>query len=186
QFVEISGLDAEPSLGFLQGLVLNADVEQVGDFQSDNTMLNQLYKNIIWTQRANYIDIPTDCPQRDERLGWTGDAHVYMRSAIFNSDVAAFHTKWIQDLNDAQWSNGAFPIYAPMPLNKEGVAAIRADDAFSPGWSEAGIICTYEIFKGYNDQRIVTRSMPYMHKFMDFLKRRTLGGVLEEGSFEDV
>lgn len=186
QFVEISGLREAPSKDFITGLALSSTTAPVGAFSSDNAMLNQLYENIVWTQRANYIDIPTDCPQRDERLGWTGDAQVYMRSAIFNADVAAFHTKWIQDLNDSQWGNGAFPIYAPMPVGSDGVAAIRADDAFSPGWSEAGIICTYEIFKAYNDVRIVRKSMPYMLKFMDFLKKRTQQGVLVEGSFEDV
>lgn len=186
QFVEVSGLKEEPNKDFLTGLVLSSDLDQVGQFHSDNSMLNQLYSNILWTQKANYLDIPTDCPQRDERLGWTGDAQIYMRSAIFNADVAPFHKKWIQDLNDAQWSNGAFPIYAPMPVNNQGEAAIRASDAFSPGWSEAGIICTYEYFKAYNDLRIVRKSLPYMNKFMAFLKARTKGSVLREGSFEDV
>lgn len=130
QFVEISGLKEEPSADFLTGLVLSSDLEDVGDFEVDNPMLNQLYSNIVWTQRANYIDIPTDCPQRDERLGWTGDAQIYMRSAIFNSDVAPFHKKWIRDLQDSQWPNGAYPVYAPMPVNDQGVAAIRADDSF--------------------------------------------------------
>ena len=186
QFVEISGLKEEPKLDFLTGLVLSSDLNPVGHFESDNSMLNQLYSNIIWTQRANYLDIPTDCPQRDERLGWTGDAQVYMRSAIFNADVAPFHKKWIKDLNDSQWPNGAYPIYSPMPVNQDGIAAIRASDSFSPGWSEAGIICTYEIFKAYNDHRIVKESLPFMNKFMAFLKSRTKGNVLQEGSFEDV
>jgi len=186
QFVEISGLKEEPKLDFLTGLALSSDLDQVGHFESDNAMLNQLYSNIIWTQRANYLDVPTDCPQRDERLGWTGDAQVYMRSAIFNADVAPFHKKWVQDLHDSQWPNGAYPVYSPMPVNKDGVAAIRATDSFSPGWSEAGIICTYEIFKAYNDQRIVKESLPYMNKFMTFLKARTKGHVLQEKAFEDV
>ena len=186
QFVEIHGLKQEPSIDFLTGLVLTSELTDVGDFEVDNPMLNQLYSNIVWTQKANYIDIPTDCPQRDERLGWTGDAQIYMRSAIFNSDVAPFHKKWIRDLQDAQWSNGAYPIYAPMPVNAEGVAAIRADDAFSPGWSEAGIICTYEYFKAYDDHRIVEESLPSMLNYMEFLKARTHEGVLLEGSFEDV
>ncbi|WP_185216015.1 alpha-L-rhamnosidase [Sphingobacterium mizutaii] len=186
QFVEVTGLKVEPSLDFLTGLVMSSDLDQVGSFESDNPMLNQLYSNILWTQKANYLDIPTDCPQRDERLGWTGDAQVYMRSAIFNADVAPFHKKWIKDLNDSQWPNGAYPIYAPMPVNAEGVAAIRASDSFSPGWSEAGIICTYEYFKAYNDLRIVRESLPFMRKFMAFLKSRTKGHVLQEGAFEDV
>ncbi|WP_051959839.1 alpha-L-rhamnosidase [Sphingobacterium sp. ML3W] len=186
QFVEVSGLKQDPDLDFLTGLALSSDLAQVGSFTSDNSMLNQLYSNIVWTQRANYLDIPTDCPQRDERLGWTGDAQVYMRSAIYNADVASFHKKWIRDLNDAQWSNGAFPIYAPMPVNAAGVAAIRATDSFSPGWSEAGIICTYEIFKAYDDRDIVKESLPYMMKFMSFLKRRAQDNVLKEGAFDDV
>lgn len=185
QFVEVSGLKGEPKADFLTGLALTSDLNTVGHFESDNAMLNQLYSNIVWTQKANYLDVPTDCPQRDERLGWTGDAQVYMRSAIFNQDVAPFHTKWVQDLHDSQWANGAYPVYAPMPVNSKGVAAIRASDTFSPGWSEAGIICTYEIFHGYDDLRIVKKSMPYMIKFMDFLKKKAINGVMVEGIFED-
>jgi alpha-L-rhamnosidase len=186
QFVEVSGLKQEPPLDILTGLALSSDLEQVGSFVSDNKMLNQLYSNINWTQRANYLDIPTDCPQRDERLGWTGDAQVYMRSAVYNTDVASFHKKWIRDLNDAQWSNGAFPIYAPMPVNAQGIAAIRSSDTFSPGWSEAGIICTYEIFRAYDDRDIVKESLPYMIKFMSFLKSRAQGHVLKENTFDDI
>lgn len=186
QFVEVSGLKEKPSKDFLVGLALSSDLEDVGHFEVDNPMLNQLYSNIVWTQKANYLDIPTDCPQRDERLGWTGDAQIYMRSAIFNNDVAPFHKKWIRDLQDSQWPNGAYPIYAPMPVDDQGVAALRADDAFSPGWSDAGVICTYEYFKAYDDRRIVEESLPYMLKYMAFLKERTKNDVLKEGSFEDV
>lgn len=186
QFVEVAGLREAPNLEFLTGLALSSSLAEDGSFTSDNKMLNQLYSNIIWTQRANYLDVPTDCPQRDERLGWTGDAQVYMRSAIYNSNVAAFHKKWIQDLNDSQWPNGAFPIYSPMPVNAAGESAIRATDTFSPGWSEAGIICTYEIFRAYNDLEIVKGSLPYMLKFMAFLKARTEDGVLKEGVFGDI
>ncbi|MGV3761339.1 family 78 glycoside hydrolase catalytic domain, partial [Parapedobacter sp.] len=188
QFVEVSGLKEEPGKDFLMGLVMSSDLETVGHLETDNDILNQIYSNIVWTQRANYLDVPTDCPQRDERLGWTADAQVYIRSATYNNDIAVFHKKWIQDLNDSQWPNGAFPVYAPMPVNATtGKAAIRASDTFSPGWSEAGIICTYEIFNAYNDTRIVRSSLPYMVKFMDFLKTRADGnGLIREGSFEDV
>lgn len=186
QFVEVSGLKQQPTKELLSGLALTSDLNMVGHFECDNQMLNQLYSNIVWTQRANYIDIPTDCPQRDERLGWTGDAQVYMRSAAFNADIAPFHKKWIRDLNDAQWPNGAYPVYAPNPINSKGKSAIRASDTFSPGWSESGIICTYEIFKAYDDRKIVKEFMPHMVRFMDFLKQRTKNGILIEGSFEDI
>ncbi len=185
QFVEVSGLKEAPKADFLTGLALSSDLETAGSFKTDNAMLNQLYSNIVWTQRANYIDIPTDCPQRDERIGWTGDAQIYMRSATFNNDVAPFHKKWIKDLNDSQWENGTYPVYAPMPKNSKGLAAIRPSDTYSPGWSEAGIICTYEIFKGYNDLRIVEESLPYMTKFMDFLKSKAPNGAMVEGIWED-
>jgi len=187
QYVEVSGLKEKPTPDFLTGLVLSSATPQTGTFETDNTMLNQLYSNIVWTQRANYLDIPTDCPQRDERLGWTGDAQVYIRSATFNNDIAAFHTKWITDLNDSQWANGAYPIYAPMPVTKDGKPAIRSTDTYSPGWSEAGIICPYEIYQAYGDIRILSQSLPYMVAFMDFLERKSKGTYLfKEGSFEEI
>ncbi|GGG92257.1 alpha-L-rhamnosidase [Parapedobacter pyrenivorans] len=187
QFVEVSGLTEMPKADFLVGLAMSSDLETAGHLETDNSVLNQIYSNIVWTQRANYLDVPTDCPQRDERLGWTADAQVYIRSATYNNDIAAFHTKWIQDLNDSQWPNGAFPVYAPMPVDGNGKAAIRASDTYSPGWSEAGIICTYEIFRAYNDTRIVEKSLPYMVKFMDFLKSKAdSDGVIREGSFEEI
>ena len=76
-------------------------------------MVNQLYQNIVWTQRANFISVPTDCPQRDERLGWTGDAETFVRAATYNADVAAFFTKWLVDLDDAQRPDGEFPDVSP-------------------------------------------------------------------------
>lgn len=187
QYVEVSGLRHKPEPDFIKGIVLTSSTPTTGAFETDHPMLNQLYKNIVWTQRANYFDIPTDCPQRDERLGWTGDAQIYMKSAVLNNDISAFHTKWITDLNDAQWASGAYPTYAPMPVGETGKAAIRADDTFSPGWYEAGIVCPYEIYRTYGDTRIIKDSWPNMIRFMDFLKKRTKETyVFKEGSFVDI
>lgn len=186
QYVEIAGLKAKPSVKDITGIVMSSATPVTGSFETDNDMLNRLYKNIVWTQRSNYFDIPTDCPQRDERLGWTGDAQIYMRSAAFNCDITAFHTKWITDLNDAQWPSGAYPVYAPLPVNANGKAAIRATDTFSPGWAEAGIVCPYNIYKMYGDTRIIEQSWPYMMKYMAFLEQRSKGSYyFTEGSFED-
>src|SRR5690606_20693012 len=132
QYVEIAGLRKKPGNDVLTGLAMSSSTPDVGAFETDNAMLNQLYSNIVWTQRANYLDIPTDCPQRDERQGWTADAQIYVHSATFNNDIAAFHTKWLRDLNDAQWPNGAYPIYAPMPVRPDGKGAIRETDTYSP------------------------------------------------------
>ncbi|MFT3748192.1 MAG: glycoside hydrolase family 78 protein [Agriterribacter sp.] len=186
RYVEIAGLKQKPSVHDIKGIVLSSATPVSGNFETDNAMLNKLYKNIVWTQRSNYFDIPTDCPQRDERLGWTGDAQVYMRSAAFNNDIAAFHTKWVRDLNDAQWSNGAYPVYAPIP-SENGIATIRKSDTYSPGWAEAGIVCPYNIFKMYGDTRMVKEAWPYMEKYMRFLETKSKGKyVFPEASFEEI
>jgi alpha-L-rhamnosidase len=187
QYIEISGLKNRPAMNDIKGVVMTSLTPAAGSFETDNAMLNQLYKNIIWTQRSNYFDIPTDCPQRDERLGWTGDAQIYMRSATYNADIAAFHTKWITDLNDSQWPDGTYPVYAPMPVGANGKAAIRATDTYSPGWAEAGIVCPYNIYKMYGDTRIITEAWPYMVKYMQFLEKRSGDNYyFAEASFEDI
>ncbi|WP_439558482.1 family 78 glycoside hydrolase catalytic domain, partial [Dyadobacter sp.] len=180
QFVQINGLRNAPDNQTITGLVIGSDTPKVGTFKTDNAMVNQLYSNIDWTQRANYIDIPTDCPQRDERIGWTGDAQVYVKSATFNRDVASFFTKWVVDLNDGQRENGAYPLYAPAP-------DLRKTDTFSPGWMEAGIICPYQIYRAYGDTRMISQGWPYMTAFMDFLEKRSNGAyVFKENAFADI
>ncbi|MPR33126.1 Bacterial alpha-L-rhamnosidase [Cytophagaceae bacterium SJW1-29] len=180
QYVEISGLRDKPDATTLVGLVIGSDTPQVGTFETDNAMVNQLYRNIDWTQRSNYVDIPTDCPQRDERVGWTGDAQVYVKSATFNRDVASFFTKWVVDLNDAQYENGAYPLYAPRPN-------LRKTDTFSPGWMEAGIICPYQMYQTYGDTRLIEKGWVPMVHFMDFLEKRSQGTYLfPEGTFRDL
>ncbi|MCE6992601.1 alpha-L-rhamnosidase [Dyadobacter sp. CY323] len=180
QFVEIKGLRYRPDSQTLLGLVIGSDTPKTGSFETDNAMVNQLYSNIDWTQRANYIDIPTDCPQRDERIGWTGDAQVYAKSATFNRDVASFFTKWVVDLNDGQRANGAYPLYAPAP-------DLRKTDTFSPGWMEAGIICPYQIYRAYADTRMISEGWTHMVRFMDFLEKRSKGDfVFKENAFADL
>jgi len=180
QYVEVSGLKTKPDNNTILGLVIGSDTPKVGSFETDNKMVNQLYSNIDWTQRANYIDIPTDCPQRDERIGWTGDAQVYAKSATFNRDVASFFTKWVVDLNDSQLEDGAYPVYAPSPK-------LRKSDTFSPGWMEAGIICPYQIYRAYGDTRMIRKGWQNMVLFMDFLEKRSKGTyVFKEGTFKDI
>lgn len=180
QYVEVKGLRNAPARETLTGLVIGSDTPKTGSFETDNAMVNQLYSNIDWTQRANYVDIPTDCPQRDERIGWTGDAQVYVKSATFNRDVASFFTKWVVDLNDGQYESGAYPLYAPRPN-------LRKTDTFSPGWMEAGIICPYQIYRSYGDTRMIRNGWPDMVQFMDFLDTRSKGTyVFKENAFAEI
>jgi alpha-L-rhamnosidase len=109
QYVEITGLTGKPAKDTCVGVAVSTDNSVAGEFDTDDPMLNRLHSNIEWTQRANFIDIPTDCPQRDERLGWTGDAQIYIRTATLNADAQGFYTKWLIDLDDAQRADGRSP-----------------------------------------------------------------------------
>lgn len=180
QYVEASGFRAEPPLDAITGIALGSATPVVGSFETDNKMVNQLYSNICWTQRSNYFDVPTDCPQRDERLGWTGDAQAYVQSATFNNDIAAFFNKWLVDLNDAQRADHTYPLYAPAPN-------VRITDTWSPGWSEAGIVCPYTIYKTYGDTKMIRQFWPNMVAYLKFLENRTNGMYLfKERSLEDI
>jgi alpha-L-rhamnosidase len=126
-------------------------------------MVNQLYRNVVWTQRANFVEIPTDCPQRDERLGWMGDAQIYARAATFNADVASFFTKWLDDVEEAQRSFGAYPDYAPYPM-----AHGEPRKTFGTAWMDAGIICPWTMYQVYGDRRMIERHYDSMQRFMEF------------------
>ncbi len=160
RYVEVSGCPVPPSLDNLTGQVIGSDTRRVGDFSCSNPMLNQLYSNALWTQRANFLEVPTDCPQRDERLGWTGDAQVFIRTAICNMDVAAFFTKWMKDLLDAQSPEGAFPNVAPDVLpDSKGDAA----------WGDAGVVCPWTLYTCYEDRELLATMYPAMEKWIAYL-----------------
>lgn len=163
QFVEVTGLTEAPTLDTITGVVLHSDTPLTSKFACSDTMVNQLFSNIVWTQRSNFLELPTDCPQRDERLGWMGDAQIYVRAATFNADAAAFYTKWLGDVIDAQEANGAYPEFAPHPMNhgRDGIT-------YGTGWMDAGIICPYTIYKVYGDTRIIAKHYDSMTRFMDF------------------
>jgi alpha-L-rhamnosidase len=115
RYIEVQGLTEAPSEETITGIVIHSEIPAIGSFECSDPLINQLQQNIVWGQKGNFVDIPTDCPQRDERLGWTGDAQVFARTAAFNMNVAGFFTKWIRDLEDAQSPEGAFPPRCPPP-----------------------------------------------------------------------
>lgn len=164
QYAEITGLDTPLQPDDITGIELTSALPPAGAFHCSDKTANTLYRNICQTQRANFIDIPTDCPQRDERLGWTGDAQVYMRTASYVSDIAAFFTKYIRDLNDAQRDDGQYPCVAPCKV---------AGNDGGPGWADAGIICPWTLYRVYGDTRILEQHYRNMKKFIAFCKKRT-------------
>lgn len=160
QFVEVSGLTEKPDIGTITGIVMSSVETDKSTFKSSNPLNNTLYNNIKTTQKANYFDVPTDCPQRDERLGWTGDAQTFMRSGTYMANMAPFMTKYLTDLDDAQQWYGVYPNFAPFPYSRP--------NQYAPAWMDAGIIMPYNMYKVYNDTRILANTYPGMEKFMDF------------------
>ncbi len=164
QYVELTGIETEPTLDTITGIELTSATPVAGVFESSDAMANQLYRNICQTQRANFIDIPTDCPQRDERLGWTGDAQIYVRTATNNTDVSAFYTKWLVDLEDAQGEKGDFPDVAPRKVALGGGTA---------AWGDAGVICPWIIYEVYGDKRVLEEHYDAMVRWVEYCKGTT-------------
>ncbi len=161
RYVQVAGYPGKPEPDAITGVVLHSDTPPTGTFACSDPLLNQLQSNIDWGQRGNFVDVPTDCPQRDERLGWTGDAQVFIRTAAFNRDVAAFFNKWQQDLADAQSEAGAYPPIAP------NTNVVGADGG--PAWADAGIICPWTIYLCYGDTRLLAEHYDGMKRFVQFL-----------------
>lgn len=158
QFVELANCPGEPTAGSVTGLVLHSDTPMASTFECSDPMVNQLFKNVVWTQRANFLDLPTDCPQRDERMGWTGDAQAYVATAAYNADIGAFYTKWLRELMESQRPSGAFPGYAPFPFQHGW--------DFGTAWADAGVICPWTIWQFYGDTGVIDECWEPMTRFM--------------------
>ncbi|MBL9129280.1 MAG: family 78 glycoside hydrolase catalytic domain, partial [Verrucomicrobiales bacterium] len=167
RYVELTGLAERPGLDAVTGLVLHNDTPLVGEFACSDEVMTRFWKNTQWTQRANFVEMPTDCPQRDERLGWMGDAQAYVRAATYNADVAAFFGKWLDDVVEAQREFGAYPDYAPYPM-----AHGEPGMTWGTAWTDAGIICPWTIWKVYGDARLPERLWPSMTRFMEWRRNR--------------
>jgi alpha-L-rhamnosidase len=160
QYVEITGFDAEPPLDTITGLVMHSDTQLASSFECDDPVVNKIFENAVWTQRANWIELPTDCPQRDERLGWTGDAQIYAASAAIHADVAAFFRKWLRELNEAVTKEGFYPSYAPYCFGHGG-------GIHGTAWSDAGIIVPHALWKATGDASFFTDHWKNMSRFME-------------------
>ena len=160
RYVEVTGFPGAPDLDAITGLVIGSDISKTGTFQTSSAMVNQLQSNIDWGQRGNFLSVPTDCPQRDERLGWMGDAQVFARTATYNRDVAAFFDKWLQDVRDAQSADGGYPDVAPRKVD-------NGDGA--PAWGDAGVIVPWTMYQAYGDREVIDRSWVSMGKWLDYI-----------------
>ena len=167
QYAELAGLpeDAE-----VEAVVLASDLEPTGSFACSEPLLNQLWHNIEWGWRGNSVDVPTDCPQRDERLGWTGDAQVFVRTSLFLSDSLTFWEKYSTDLADSQKPDGRIPPVAPDP------GADFVHDG-GPAWSDAVVICPWTAYRCSGDARILERNADSMRRWIDWLATSAKDGI---------
>ena len=174
RFVKIEGLSNQPTLDQITGVVIHSDMAPTGTFTCSNAMINQLQHNIQWGQKGNFLDVPTDCPQRDERLGWTGDAQVFSMTAAFNFDVAPFYTKWLGDVAADQLPNGLVPHVIPDVLKGGGG---------STAWADVSIIVPWTTYLVYGDRRILEVQYPSMKAWVDYMTSRAGNDFLWTGDF---
>ena len=172
RYVEISGLrgDVQPQKDWVTGIVLHSALRPIGRFSSSHAKLNQLQSNIVWGQRGNFLDIPTDCPQRDERLGWTGDAQVFGPTAMFNYDCLAFWKSWLGSMRHDQFPDGRIPHVIPDVLKAGG----------SPGWMDAATIIPWDTYVRTGDTEVLADNFQMMEKLVGWYRGKAVDGLIPQ------
>lgn len=184
RYVRVEGFPGTLAADNITGIVVHSDMKPTGTFTCSDSLINQLQRNIQWGQKGNFLDVPTDCPQRDERLGWTGDAQAFAPTASFNFDVASFFTKWMKDFSADQLKGGAIPDVIPDVLNLKGETGWQNKSvgwAASTGWADACIIIPWTMYLSYGDERILEVQYSTMEKWMNYMKQRAGDQYLWKG-----
>jgi len=179
RYVAIDGYPNQPSPEDVTGIVVHSDMRVTGSLDTSDPMINQLQRNITWGQRGNFLDVPTDCPQRDERLGWTGDAQVFARTAAFNMDVAGFFTKWLEDLAADQFDDGAVPHVVPNVLT----VSPKQRPGGSAAWGDAAVVIPWTMYLAYGDRRVLERQYDSMARWVEFERVRAGDDLVWDGDF---
>ena len=179
RYVAVDGYPGELTPDAITGISVHSDMAVTGSLETSKPLVNQLQKNIVWGQKGNFLDVPTDCPQRDERLGWTGDAQAFFSTAAFNMDVAGFFTKWLGDVEADQLRNGAVPHVVPdvLPPGDDG------DPAGATGWADAAVIIPWQMYVRYGDERILERQYDSMARWVSYMEQRAGEDYVWEGDF---
>jgi len=159
RFAELTGLPAKPDAGALSALVIHTDAPFTAQLKTGNSMINQLWENILWGQRSNFVGLPTDCPQRDERLGWMADAQVFWRAATYNMDLAAFSRKFAGDMRSTQAGTPIYGIFAP--------GTVKSHSGSGAGWSDAGVVIPWTSWLQTGDTSVIEQNWAAMEKYLD-------------------
>lgn len=163
RYVKLEKFPGTPDLATLTGVVIHSAMPRTGSFSCSDTLINKLQQNIQWGQKGNFLDVPTDCPQRDERLGWTGDAQVFAPTAAFNFNVAPFFTKWMLDVAADQLPDGKIPDVVP---------DVRSGRGSSTAWADAAIIVPWTVYEAYGDTGILKAQYSSMKAWVDYMQKR--------------
>ncbi|MFT5883610.1 MAG: alpha-L-rhamnosidase [Arcticibacterium sp.] len=170
RYIQVLDYPGTLNLDAIAGIVIHSDMAPTGSFTCSDPMINQLQSNIRWGQKDNFLDIPTDCPQRDERAGWTGDAQVFSMTAAYNFNVATFYTKWLKDLAADQHESGLVPNVVPDILTgSEGVSARGG----ATGWADAAVIMPWTVYQSYGDKRILEEQYSSMKGWVDYMAKKS-------------
>jgi alpha-L-rhamnosidase len=178
RYVAVDGYPGEVTPDALTGVVVHSDMAPAGELSTSKPLVDQLQHNIQWGQKGNFLDVPTDCPQRDERLGWTGDAQVFFPTAAFNMDVAAFFTKWLRDVAADQFEDGRVPHVIPNVLTRPENPA-----AGSAGWADAAVIIPWGMYLSYGDRRILEEQYDSMARWVEYERQRAGDDFVWTGDF---
>lgn len=182
RYVEIHGLKEALPLDRVEGIVLESIGAQKSDYRTSNDTINRLYQNIVWGQRGNFLSIPTDCPQRDERMGWTGDAQVFARTATYNMNVDQFYTRWFQSVRDIQGDDGSYCDFIPK-VGTPPAGSSKGGGAM--GWMETGIVIPWQVYQQYGDIRFLEEHYDSMVAYMRYLESRAINHVQCGGGYGD-
>lgn len=162
RYICLDKYPGEIDLNCFEAIPVYSDIKRTGSFVCGYDKLNKLYENIIWGQRDNFLDIPTDCPQRDERLGWTGDAQIFVKTAAMNYNVEKFFEKWLWDLRSEQTKDGAVPSVVPDCMK-------AFDMLISAAWGDCAVIVPWEIYRAYGNRQILCDSFESMKKWVEYM-----------------
>lgn len=172
RYIKLVEFPGEPKKEQFQAIAVYSQLRQTGFVRTAHRGINRLFSNILWGQKGNFLDVPTDCPQRDERLGWTGDAQTFIKAASYNFDVKRFFQKWLRDLSAEQLKSGSVPQVIPnyLPECKESAA-----------WGDAATICPWQIYMSYGDIAVLEEQFDSMKKWVDFITQSTTTKYLWTG-----
>jgi alpha-L-rhamnosidase len=179
RYVAVGGYPGTLTPDSLTGIVVHSAMTPAGALETSKPLVNQLQHNIVWGQKGNFLDVPTDCPQRDERLGWTGDAEVFSPTAAFNMDVAGFFTKWLGDVAADQYEDGSVPHVVPNVLPDSN----GRHPAGAAGWADAAVIIPWTLYVSYGDTRILERQYDSMARWVAYEKKRAGDDLIWDGDF---